>query len=323
MTKNALLQDLARRLNYNTALSDDISARLGAFLDETLQELISEPGIGAYISRHEPAITFASVASQAVYGLPETVSRIDGITDRTTRIALRMMSPEWYRMVTPDPTSWTGTPDAWVPLGFMAVAKQPSDASRVFVDSTSASDVQTAYLEGIRTGGYPFTTSVTLTGTTAIDINTAFTDWIEVTKFYLSAPAVGTVTLHEDANGGTELARIPIGGQHSRYQAIALHPTPASAITYYVDSERPLPRMIHGHDEPPLPERFHRVLTEGALWREYEKKDDNRSGAAYQRYQHAVSQMRYFMTCPPDFLPSRTRDVERSRLGSYYPADRI
>ncbi len=218
---------------------------------------------------------------------------------------------------------WTGTPDSWVPLGFIAVSKQPSDASRVFVKSTSASDVQTAFIEGIRTGGYPYTTSVTVAGVTGVDVNTAFTDWIEITKFYLSSPAVGTVTLLEDSGSGTELARIPIGGTFSRYQGLALHPTPAAAITYYVDSERPLPRMVNGSDEPPFPERFHRILIDGVLRREYEKKDKAEYARAEQRFERGVAQLRYFLTCPPDFLPSRGRDMERSRLGSYYPADTI
>lgn len=321
MTATELLQDWARRCNYNTAPTHEVKERGMAFLNETLQEIISEPGIGAYVSRHEPVLSFASVASRAVYGLPGTSGRIDGITDRTNDFTLGARTPEWWRRVCPDPTAYTGTPSEWISLGTIAVALQPSDASSIFFDSTSASDVQKAYLEGIRTGGYPYKASVTLTGTTAVDVDTAITDWIEITKIYLSSPAVGTITIVEDASGGTELARIPIGAQHTEYQGIALHPTPASAVTYYVDTERGLPDMVNGQDVPPLPARFHRVLVDGALWREYEKRDDIRAADAKRRYDRGVSQLRYFVTCPPDFLPSRTQRTERSRLGANYPAD--
>lgn len=321
MTKTELLQMWCQRLNLNAAPTHDVAERGNNFLNDCLQELISEPGIGQWITSHQPNLTFASVASRTVYGLPGSSGRINGILDRTNDLQLTMMSKEDWRAAAPDITAYTGTPSAWVPLGTIAVALQPSDASRLFIDSTSASDTQKAFIEGIRTGGYPQRASVTLTGTTAIDINTATTDWIEVTKFYLGSPAVGTVTLHEDASGGTELARIPIGYTQTSYQGVALWPTPASAITYYLDSERPLPQMVHANDEPPFPSRFHRVLVDGALWREYEKREDPRVELAKRRYDKGVSDLRYFLTCPPDFLPSRTARVERSRLGAWYPAD--
>lgn len=318
MTKTELVQMWCQRLNYNQAPTHEVLTRCELFLQDTLQELLSEPGIGAWVTRHQPNLTFASVANRAVYGLLGSAGRIDGIQDQTNDLTLVMRSAEWWRRVCPDPSAQTGTPDVWIPLGTIAVALQPSDASRVFVDSTSASDTMKATVEGVRTGGYPHRATVTLTGTTAIDIDTATTDWVEVTKFFINQPAVGTVTLHEDASGGTELARIPIGQTSSSYQAVALYPTPSSAITYYVDSERETPYLMFPKDEPPFPARFHRVLVDGALWREYEKREDDRAGVARRRYEHGVSMLRYFVTCPPDYLPSRAGRTERSRLGGGY-----
>ena len=321
MTKTEMVQMFCLRMNYPPAPDYDVLQRIEQFFNDTLQELVSEPGIGAWVSRHQPNLTFASVANQAVYGLVGSGGRIDAIQDRTNDFTLMPRSIDWWRRVCPDPSAYTGTPSDWIPLGTIAVAVQPSDASRLFVDSTSASDVQKATIEGVRTGGYPQTATVTLTGVTAIDINTATTDWVEVTKFYVNQPAVGTITLHEDASGGTELARIPIGETASLYQGVALHPTPASAITYYVESERDLPYMQHAKDSPPIPARFHRVIVDGALWREYEKREDVRALSARRTYERGVSHLRYFVTCPTDFLPSREGRVERSRLGPYYPSD--
>ncbi len=323
MTFNELVQDFCRRVSFNTAPPHEIRERAEAFLNETLQEIAAEPGVSAWIARHEPDLTFASVANQWAYGLLGASGRIEGIRDRTTSVTLDMMGLDEWRAVCPDPTIFTGIPSYWVPYGTVAVAVQPSNASRIFIKSTSASDTQTVFLEGVRTGGYPQRAQVTLTGVTAIDINTATTDWIEIVKVYLSTPAIGTVTVHEDSGTGTELARIPIGETQTAYQGVILYPTPASAITYYVDSERDLPVMIHQADVPILPLRFHRVLVDGALWKEYEKRGDDREPVARKRYQHGVGQLRYFVTCPPDFLPSRVGPPERSRLGGYYPADNI
>lgn len=325
MTFNELVQDFCRRTNFNSAPTNEIRERAESFLNDTLQEIVSEPGVSAWIARHEPDLTFASVANQWAYGLKGSAGRISGIRDRTTQVTLDQMSLEEWRAVCPDPTVFTGTPGYWIPYGTVAVALQPSNASHIFFKSTSASDTQTAFLEGIRTGGYPYRGQVTLTGVTGVDIDTNISDFVEVTKVYLSSPAIGAVTVLEDSGSGTELARIPVGQTTTFYQGVILYPTPAAAITYYVDSERDLPRMIHQADIPPLPVSFHRVLVDGALWREYEKRSDEREATALRRYQKGLSDLRYYVTCPPDFLPvaGRASSRERSRLGGFYPADSI
>lgn len=324
MTLNELIKDFCRKVNFNTAPSNEVRDRAESFLNETLQEVISEPGIAQWITRHEPNLTFASVANQWAYGVISS-GRIESVRDRTTNFTLDEMSIEEWRLICSDPTLQTGTPSHWISYGTVAVAVQPSDASRIFAVSTSASDVQKLYVEGLRTGGYPQRVSVTLTGVTAIDINTATTDWVEITKVYLASAAIGTVTIVEDSGSGTVLATIPIGEKQTAYQGLILYPTPAGAITYYVDSERDLPTMVHQSDVPPIPARFHRsVLLNGALMKEYEKRDEARYETAKRGYAKGMSNFRYFVSCPSDFLPvmgGQTR--ERSRLGGSYPADNI
>lgn len=319
MTFSDILADLYRRTNYSTSPALEVQARFQAFVNEALQEILSEPDLASVLSRAEP-VTVASVASQSVYTFPAPFARIASVTERTNDRRLRNVSQDWWRMADPDPTANTGTPEAWVSLGFVGVAKQPSDASQIFVDSTDAADVSTAYLEGIRTGGYPISLSVTMTGTTAVSFSSSFTDIVQITKFYLLNPAVGTVTLHEDASGGTELARIPIGQTFSRYLGFALWPTPAAAITYYLDGDRDLPRMVQPSDEPPIPLRFHQMLVDGALAREWEKKDrPDLAQGAQMRFRRAMGKLKYVLCCPPDFLPSRMGAGARSRLGAQYP----
>src|SRR5678816_1587474 len=117
MTFNELVQDFCRRTNFNTAPTHEVRERAQAFLNETLQEIVSEPGIAAWIARHEPDQTFVSVANQWAYGVPATGGRIEGIRDRTTQVTLDMMGLDEWRAICSDPTVFTGTPGYWIPYG--------------------------------------------------------------------------------------------------------------------------------------------------------------------------------------------------------------
>jgi hypothetical protein len=264
----------------------------------------------------------ASVASQARYVVPESIAAIRHISDRTKDPTLVPMSLAAYRALDPDAASTTGTPTHYVPIGRVGVAVQPTDASDIFVDSTSGSDTNTAYLEGFITGGYQRRTAITMTGTTAISLG--ITSFLELNDFYLSHPAVGTVTLHEDANGGTELARITIGETRPNYYGFYLWPTPAAVVSYYIDARRDVAPMTAHTSEPPWPEDFHHLLVAYAAWREWMfKGDTDRSRDALQRYQVTLSRLKYFTQAQTDELPvmGRRRTVGHSRLGGYYPAD--
>lgn len=321
MTLSEIQAECYRRLSLPSSPAAATATRILAFVNDTLQEIISEPGMGSWIDRHEPPFTFASVANQAVYGL--NIPSVLSVMDRTNDLTLEMRTRDWYRAQEPDPTANTGTPSVWVPLGFQAVSVQPSDASQLFVISTSASDGAgtTAVLEGYRTGGYITQLQVAMNGITAASFSAAITDIIQVTKFFITVGAVGTVTLREDSGVGTTLATIPIGQTYSRYHAVALWPTPSAPLTYHVDADRDVPSLSNNLDQPPIPVRFHRLLVEGAIWREFLKTDDDRRAFQEKRYYRGLSQMRHFLTCPPDFLPSRGQmGVARSRFGANFPA---
>jgi hypothetical protein len=207
--------------------------------------------------------------------------------------------------------------------GYGHVATQPSDASEIFVKSTSAADTNTARIEGIITGGYYRTASVTMTGTTAVSLSSTITTFIRITKFYLSVAANGTVTLHEDSGSGTELARLQVGDAHAAYYQVRLYPTPAAAVTYTADILRGLPDMSQDLDEPLIPEDFHDVLIDGAELRELTKQDDR---ARYQivrmRYDEGVRALTGFVANHPDWRPQwGGQRTGHSTLGAWYPAD--
>lgn len=324
MDLSQILAAVYEDTNYQSSPAAAVTTRLTRYVNEGYRAIIAEPGMSRLVDTDQP-FTFSTTADQSRYVLPEAYTEIRHLTERDNDRSLRYMSLSDYRRMEPDPSASTGLPDFWIPFGRTAVATQPSDASEIFVDSTSASDTNTAYLEGIITGGYTRTASVTMTGTTAVTLDSGITTWIEITDFYLDAAAVGTVTLHEDASGGTELARITIGKQRPRYQGFYLWPTPEDSITYYVDARREITELSVADDEPLLPTDFHPMLAKYAAFREWEHKDDlNRASVARAQYEKWLSRLKYHLMSQGDMaLPSGLRrPVGRSRLGGWYPADR-
>ena len=320
MTFSEILADVYADLGYQSPPSAAVEVtRLKRYINQGLRAVLSEPGMGRLLDSDAP-LAIASVASQARYVAPEAVAEIRGISERTNDRTLRAMDLGAYRRLEPDPTS-TGTPTHYVPIGKVAVAAQPSDASLLFVDSTSASDTGTAYIEYLIAGGYRKTASVVMTGTTAVSFGAAL-GAVTIEDFYVSAAAVGTITLHEDADGGTELARITIGQKRPRYYGYYLWPTPSAAVDYLLDYRREVVDLVNDADEPPLPTDFHDILSAYARMRHYEKQDDGRYPTAQQHFKERLSRLKYATQTGPDELPVMGgRWIGHSRLGPDFPAD--
>ena len=305
-------QNLARRLNKTAStLVTDTGTRFKDRLNERHRELLRLPGMG---SLRWGNVSFASVASQQGYALPmQGVARIDRGYDPTNRIKLTRKDLSWFRTVDPNPQ--TGQPAYLVETGNVQVHTQPSDASEVFVKSTSASDTtQTCYVEGLITGGYRRTASVTLTGATAVSLNTAITNWILIDKCYLSAVGVGIVTLHEDSGAGTELSRIAIGDTWGSFLSFLLYPTPTAVVTYRVDITRTIPTLSNDTDEFWIHEDFHDVVIDGAEMDELVKSDDrSRFEMVRDRWIDGRKNLKFWVQDHPDWRPHMTggRDVPR------------
>jgi len=319
MTRAQLVTALCRRLDKSESPDTATGNRLKDFLNETHRELLSHPGLQRL---RDDTVTFASVASQAAYVLP-WAAKINRIFETTNDRLLVPMSLAQYRAIDPDPASTTGTADSWVWLGYQPVAKQPSAAAgdaTLSIDSTSASDTGTCYLEGETAGGYPRAVSVTMTGTTAVNVAASISDWVRVTKLYLSTAAVGTVTLHEGA-ALTELARIGIGQTSQTYYAFRLYPTPSSVITYSADVTLGITDFAQDTDVPRLPQDFHDLLVIGAMAREYEKTEDPRMGVAMQRYQDRRRDLLFWLAETASGTNTlNPTQAGRSRLGPWFPA---
>lgn len=324
MTLGSLLSAAYQDCGYQSSPGSDVVARLTRYLNEGLQATAAEPGLTGLLAANEP-LALTTVAGQARYVVPEAVSQILSITDRTNDRALSSMTLDEYRRADPDPSDTSGLSERWVPLGLSPVAKQPSDASQLFLLSTSASDTNTAYVEVVTANGYRRALSVAMTGTTAVSLSAAVTDIASVEDFYLSAAAIGTVTLLEDSGLGTELARITIGQTQPHYQAFYLWPTPSAAVTYYLDYRRELDLMVQTNDEPVLPIDFHPMLVKYAAFREWELKDDSRAPVARAQYDRWLSRLKYRLAQRGDTVPVLSAGAYargRSRLGGWFPEDR-
>lgn len=220
-------------------------------------------------------LSFTSVANSDVAVLPQAAVHIAAIVDRTNRLTLDPISLQEVRFRDPGRAFTGAIPDSYcLETWNSPVALDPSAASQLFVISDSASDATglNAYIEGIITGGYYRKANVAMSGLTAVALDSAVT-WEIITKFYISGPAKGNVTLHQTSGVGTELARITSGRSYARYTRLILSDIPGSSITYWADVEIHVEDMVNPNDEPLLPEDFHWLLECGALRKEWQKKE--------------------------------------------------
>lgn len=325
MDFGTILKDVYRRTGYSDAPPSEVSTRISAFVNQWHRRILTMPGLEML---RNDTFTFASVANTSVYAFPQSVLKINAITQRDSDVRLHMRTLDWYRRYVPDPAQTTGIPDIWIPGGFRAVAAQPdfpafATGKPLYAVSSSGSDTAgpKVVIESIRKGGYPYNngTGTSLTGTSRVQIGT-FSDHVEVTKFYLSAACVGFISLYDAAAAGNELARIAIGDTYSRVMYIHLYPTPSSAITYYVDYTRQILDMANATDEPLLPQDYHYLLSLGARADEYERKDDSRSDQAKRDMDAGLRNMKHALLNPPDYLVvPGVESSNRSNLGPWYP----
>lgn len=290
MTFADIQADVYRRTGYATTPAADVITRIKAFINETYQDILGEPGM-QWLWNDQ--ITLASVAAQAEYSLPQTVLRIKSIRDATNRRKLIPMSLDVYRAMYPSPVVDSGLPEYWVAMGQTQLLRQPAVGQMTVVSSAAGDTTQTVYLQGFSSTGVPYNISIALNGTTPVNIPAATSSSV-VTRFWISATAAGTVTLADVA--AAVLATIPIGQTSPHYNMVALVPTPASVVTYTIDFERTTLDMTIATEEPILPPQFHRLLASGARYKEYEKLNQaSRMAVARAEYILGLNQLKYYV----------------------------
>jgi hypothetical protein len=317
VTLRDIERSVYRRLNKGVNPPNaETQARIRLFINERHRRILRD-----YPQLRDDVIAFDTVASQPQYSIPEQgIARINRIFETTNDRLLEQRSLLWLRSVDPDPQE--STPYVWVPNGYMQVHTQPDDASEVFVVSTSASDVNRCYIEGMVTGGDRRIAEVTMTGVTAVSLDATIATWTQIDKFYLSEAAVGSVTLHADSGAGDELSQIAIGDTSAKFISFTLYPTPSDVITYTADIMRGIGDMSNPLDEPLLPADFHDLLAIGARLDEYEHTDDNRRRLAEVEWDEGLKALTSWIVATPSTRIDLNGIIEPrpSRLGPWYPS---
>ena len=223
MTLRELEDDTLVRVYQDPAKTQsDARTRIRSYLNDWHRRILTQPGLERL---RDDVITFPTVASTPRYALPLTIAKVLRIYEPTTnRIRLAERSLDWLRNM---PSTTSGVPEVWIPLGYTAVSTNPSTVTAagtaLWIVSSNANDTtQKVYVEGARTGasaGDWFGINASLNGTTSVQVST-ISDALVVNKFYLDAACQGAVSLMTLTSGGTTLATIPSGQLRAMYFSI-------------------------------------------------------------------------------------------------------
>lgn len=278
-------------LGYKSSPDAAVIRRLLRYGNDSQRELVAMRGLARL---RRSILTFGSVANSPFAVLPQAAVRIAGITERTSQRYLQEKSIQQLRGMDPGLTNLDSNPWAYIVLNMTAAnAVELSAAAAIFIKSSNAADVNTAYIQGVTTGGFARTASVAMTGVTAVSFGVS--DWIDITKVYLSAAANGVVTFHQTSGAGTQLGTIPIGKQIARYTKIQLYGTPTQALTYYADVDRHIDDFANSGDEPYLPEDYHWLIPTGIRMKEYRKREKwQEYGIEKASWKEGVSSLKAF-----------------------------
>ena len=322
MTLSDLRALVYENCGYQASPATAVVTRVTNHLNLAYRTLLREPGLARLRETTDP-LPLASVASQKFYGLPAQISQVRAITETDNDRMLAPMTLLELRLTDPG-LSATGTPWAYIPLGYKAIAVPPGGTGVWAVSSSAADTTQAIQINGVLTSGLATgDQSATLTGATRVQIGT-LTTIADLQTVSLDAVAAGTVTLYNASTSGTALAAIPIGAQAPQYFQVQLYPTPDAVITYYVDGVYRIPGMDDAQDVPMLPDEFHDVLAAFARAKEWEYQDDPRFETAMAEYRQGVSRLKHVLGSAPGEIPVLGRMLRRrySRYGAWAPAER-
>lgn len=321
MNLNSILSILYDRLAYTSSPDAATVSRLKGYINETHREVLAKRGL---TKLRRWVIPFTTVAGNQNVTLPEACVRLHGVTDRTNNRELDETDVDTVRRRDPGLLQSTSTPDAFAVYNLAsALQTDLTAAAAVYGGSDVAGDDNTKklFIEGIA-GGRPIVASIAMNGLTQV-LPSALATFTQVTKFYIGlaaggvTTAAGNITLTQGL-AGAEISRIIAGRAYARYSRILLAPTPSTIMTLYADCDIHIEEMSNLGDEPLIPEDFHRVLVDGSLMKEYEKRKDPQSyGQAKARFNDGIAELRLWVTRPGNVA---YRPLQFSQLGAYFEA---
>jgi hypothetical protein len=247
-------------------------------------------------------MSFASVANQKYYGLPQGFEIAEDMVNQANQQRVRMKTRDVIKTYDPGDTS-SGLPMFWIPWGLQCVTLDPASTGLWIASDQAGDTTQIVTLQGIRADGdIQKQLTATLNGTTLVSIGT-YTDYTQVLMWSMSAVATGNVTLYDAAAAGNVLGRIPIGQTSVQYQKIRLWPTPASAYTFLVDGRAEISDLVNPNDVPLLPPSFHDLLSTYAIRQEFRRTNDSRYQATDASFVQGFGTLKAFQQYPADYRP--------------------
>jgi hypothetical protein len=319
MTFRELQEDVYEDTGANNpAPQPDTQARIRKNLNKAHRKILTDSALVRLRHTANP-LTFASAANRAFYGLPASLEAVRAITERATMRRLLPMTLDEVRDRDPGLTT-ADTPTWFVPIGYKCVANVPSSTGLWAVSSSASDTTQTVQVAGVRSAIAADDVAV-LTGTSRVAIGTV-TDYVDVLAFTLSSLAVGTVSLYDAASSGNLLAEIPIGQLSAQYFMVQIYPTPAAAVTYYVDGTYRVLTLSEAQDVPQLPDAYHDLLSHYAKEQECIKQKDGQAAMYWRNeFNELMSKLRHRVGTQDGDAPvvSRRTSPRASRYGANYP----
>lgn len=274
MTLSEIQLDCYRSTGHLDSPGTEITNRYLTWINQAHKEILQKPAFRKFRRRY---LTATSIADTPFMALPHCATRVFDITDASVDYHLKYKDMAWIRRQDPGLTASGSNPWVWSVYSYASPTfRKISVAAGIdlWLDSTAAGDTQVAHVQVVRAStGQMVSLSKTLTGTTAVQLSSTITNIVDVAKFFLATAAVGEVTLHEDVDGGTEIARIPIGKTFSRYTLAYLWPVPTDAVEYTIDAEIEVADMSVAGDEPLIPYEFQEILVAKVRSKEWERRE--------------------------------------------------
>ena len=319
MTLNEIELDVYRRLDYADTPPPSVKNRIDGFINQRHRQLLAS-------DRMRPlrlaTTTLVSVPDRASYGLPYGCSRVARVMDQTNQYLLGAHTYEWAREADAAPPRVSGTPTHWIPLGYSPCAMRPFSSPTLYYSAPGVIAATGIDLAFVIDGGV--TVSVHLAAPPSNGTPQAIPTGGNVTDIFTFAaidPAAFRITLSTDLAGTQIISQIAAGTTTARYYRIGFYPSPAAAITYWVDYEREIPTLVDPSDEPLLPIDFHDIIALWARLDEYEFKSDDRWLVTKSLVEDRQKDLRAWVENHDIFrahaIPTSPR---HSRLGPYFPA---
>lgn len=310
--------DIYDTLNLGRNPDSAVQRHIRRYINDVHREVITKKNIGPRVRRQ--LIAFNTSGTSPFCVLPQSVVRIFILTDRTNNNILDEYTLQSLRYSDPGLKSSAAIPYAYVIMNLSApVATDPVAATQLFVVSDSALDSSglAVNVEGLTSDGQYYKASIALTGVTPVAVSPVST-WLNITKFYLSAPAQGHVSLKDGS--GNVLGVISAGRTYNRYSRIHMFPTSTAVLSLTADVELHIEDMSSPSDEPIIPEDFHDILVSGALAKEYARRSKGSdSGTQASITRKRISELQVWMTRKTGTPFNQDRPRRFSQLGPNFP----